>query len=87
MNNESIALNVLYTVKQQKISHLYKSEYNKTREKRVILLIINDNEKEHYLTVKKLGDLFKRKTGHSRDCCIDCLKFFVTKLTFKNHNY
>ena len=72
MNNESIALNVLNTEKQQKRSHLYKSEFNKTREKRVILLMTNDNEKQHYLAVKKLGGLFKRKTGHSGECCINC---------------
>ena len=34
MNNKSIALNVLYTEKQEKISHLYKSELKKkTRER------------------------------------------------------
>ena len=38
MNNKSIALNVLEFNEQQKISHYYKSEFNKTREK----LIDND---------------------------------------------
>ena len=38
MNNKSIALNVLQTY-EQKISHFYKSEFNKTREHEVILLI------------------------------------------------
>ena len=66
MNNKSIALNVLYTEKQEEISHLYKFEFNKTRERRVILLMINDNEcnspaKQHYLAVKKLGGLFLKK--------------------------
>ena len=39
MNNKSIALNILQR-NEQKISYLYKSEFNKTREKQVIF--IND---------------------------------------------
>ena len=57
MNNKSIALNILQ-VNKQKISHFHKSDFNKIREKQVILLMINDNEKQHYLAVKKLGGLF-----------------------------
>ena len=50
MKNKSIALNMLQVQEnvnspQEKISHLYKSEYNKSRENEVILLMINDNEK------------------------------------------
>ena len=33
MNNKSMSLNILH-VNEQKISHLYKSEFNKTREKK-----------------------------------------------------
>ena len=44
MNNKSIALNVLHTHSDGKISYLYKSEFNKTREKNVILLMITDGE-------------------------------------------
>ena len=58
MNNKSIALNVLKEV-EQKINHLYKSEFNKTREKQAILLIISDNEKQHYVAVKNLNSLLK----------------------------
>ena len=36
----------------------YKSDFNKTREKQVILLMMNDNEKQHYLAVKRLNGLF-----------------------------
>ena len=56
MNNKSIALNILQ-VNEQKISHLYKSEFNKIREKQVILLMIDDDKKQHYLAVKRLNDL------------------------------
>ena len=82
MNNKSIVLNVLHVEKQEKISHLLsefnKSEFNKTREEQVILLMINDKEKQHYLAVKRLHGLFLKKTGHSG--CLNCLKLFVNKL-------
>ena len=60
MNNKSIALHILQ-VSEQNISHFYKSEFDKTRENKVILLMINDNEKQHYLAVKKLNGLLKKK--------------------------
>ena len=61
MNNKSIALNILQVDNQEKISHYYKSEHNKTRENKVILLMITDNEKQHYLAVKKLNALLKKR--------------------------
>ena len=42
MNNKSIALNIL-RLNEQNVSHLYKSEFNKTRGKQVILLILTDD--------------------------------------------
>ena len=49
MSNKSIALNVLKVDEQQKISHFYKSDLNKTREKQVILSILTDEEKHTML--------------------------------------
>ena len=66
MNNKSIALNVL-RVNEQKISHHYKSKFNKTRENKAILLMISDNEcktfpkKQHYLAVKRFNSLSKKR--------------------------
>ena len=40
--------------------------------------MINDNEKQHYLTAKK-------KTGHSGECCLNCLKLFLNKSSFQKH--
>ena len=57
MNNKSIDLNILQ-VNEQKRSHFYNSDFNKTREKQVISLMINNNEKQHYLAVKRLNGLF-----------------------------
>ena len=65
MNNKSIVLNILHTHSNiGKISLVYKSGFNKTREKQVILLIITDSRKQHDLAVKKLNALFK-KSDHS----------------------
>ena len=41
MNNKSIALNGLHVTNNEKISHLYKSGFNKTRERQVIVLMIS----------------------------------------------
>ena len=55
-NNESIALNVLYVpYNTEQIRHAYKSKYNLKRENQVILLMITDGEKWHYLAVKKIS--------------------------------
>ena len=59
MNNNSIALSILQANNEQKISLFYNSEFNKTRENKVILLMINDNEKQYYLFVKNLNALLK----------------------------
>ena len=58
-NNESYALNVLYV--PHNTEHFYKSKFNFTREHEVILLMITDRQKWHYLAVKKLNALLKRK--------------------------
>ena len=89
MNNKSFSLNIL-RVNEQKISHLYKSEFNNTRENQVILLMISDNEcnspeKQHYLFVKNLNALLKKQYACSENYCINCLKPFRTKARLKNH--
>ena len=61
MNNKSITLNILQFNNEQQISHYCKSEHNKTRENKVILLMIADNDKQHYLAVKRFNSLFKKK--------------------------
>ena len=60
MNNKSIALNILQFNNEQKTNHYYKSEHNKTRENKVILLILKDNEKQH-LAIEKLNELLKKR--------------------------
>ena len=56
LNNESTALNILYVPHNKGKIHLaYKSKYNLTREKQVILLMITDGEKWHYTAVTRLS--------------------------------
>ena len=49
MNIKSIALNVLHIHSNEKIGQYYKSDFNKTRKNQLILLMIADNEKQHYI--------------------------------------
>ena len=63
-NNKSIAFNILCVpYNTEKIRHANKSKYNLTRENQVILLMITDGEKWHYLAVKILSVLFKGITS------------------------
>ena len=57
-----IALNVL-NVKKEKIYLAYVSKYNSNREKQVILSIIWNGEKWHYLAIKKLSALLRGITS------------------------
>ena len=84
MNNKSMSLNILQ-VNEQKISHLYKSEFNKTREKQAILLILTDDQKQHSVAVKNLNSLLKDKNKCSEQFCIDCFKKFRTKSRLEKH--
>ena len=96
-NNKSDALNILYVPHNtKKIRHAYKSKYNLKRENQVILLMITDGEKWHYLAVKILSALFKGITSkHEGDfCCLNCFQSYTTENKLKkhkkvceNHNY
>ena len=45
--------------------------------------MINDNEKQHCFAVKKLNGL--GNVENSGECCLNCLKLFVNKLSFQKH--
>ena len=81
---------------QKKIHVAYKSRYNLTREKQVILLIISNGENWHYLVVKKLSGLLRGIiSNHKEDFyCINCFCAYSTKTkleahkkTCENHDY
>ena len=51
-----------YFYNTEKIRLAYKSKYNTTHRNQIILLMITDGKKWHYLAVKSLSALFKRIT-------------------------
>ena len=86
MNNESIALNVLPVLNNKKITHYCNSEFNNTRENKAILLMISDNEKQHYLFIKNLNALLKKEYACSENYCSNCLKPFRANQKLKKHS-
>ena len=59
-NNKTIALNVLYIPHNTKtIRVAYRSEHNNKHKKQVILLMITDGKKWHYLAVTNLSALLQ----------------------------
>ena len=64
----------------KKINIAYKSKHNVTREKQVILLMIRNGEKWHYLTVKNLSGLLRGITSnHAVDFyCLNCFCAYST---------
>ena len=86
-NYESIALIILYIPHNiEDITHFHKSKFNLTREPQVILLMITDGQRWHYLAVKKLNALLKKRTDHSGNYCLNCIKLFrTTKSRFETH--
>ena len=66
-NNHTIALNVLYVEQNtKKISVVYKSKYNNKPKKQVILLMIGDGKKYHYLAVTNLSGLLQGNSSNHR---------------------
>ena len=61
--------------------HAYKSKHNLKRENRVILLMITDGEKWHYLAVKKTSKLLKGATSKYKEdfYCLNSLDSYSTK--------
>ena len=82
LNDKSIVLNILHLPHNtEKIRHAYKSKYNLEPENQVILLMITDGEKWHYLALKKMSALLKGITpNHDGDFyCLNCFQSFRTE--------
>ena len=48
----------------EQISPAYITKYNNKHDKKAILLMITDNKKWHYLTVKSISGLLRRITSN-----------------------
>ena len=87
-NNKTIALNILFVPHNTEIIRLaYKSKHNFKHENEVILLMITDGKKWHYLTVKILSALVKGiPSNHVADCyCLNCFHTYRTEKKLKKH--
>ena len=81
-NYKTIALNVLYVQCNAKtVSVVCRSEYNNKHKKQVILLMITNGKKYHYLAVTNLSALLEKKSSnHYGDFyCLNCFKSYTTK--------
>ena len=95
-NNEA-ALNILYVpYNTKKINIAYKSKNNLTRERQIILLMISDGKKWHYLVVKNLSGLLTGITSNYKEdfYCLNCFHSYSTenkleahKKICENHDY
>ena len=64
-NNETIALNIFFVIHEEKTINLaYKSKYNRKRKNQVVLVMITDDEKWHYIALQNepTDDGFNRPT-------------------------
>ena len=100
-NNKTIALNILLIPHNENTINLaYKSKYNREHENQVVLLMITNGEKWHYIALKSertddgfncpissLSRLFRVITSnHNGDFyCLNCLHSFRTDNVLKRH--
>ena len=80
-----------YNTKKTNIA--YKSKNDLTQEKQIILLIISDGQKWHYLVVKNLSRLLRGITSNHKEdfYCLDCFHSYRTdychvEMPTKNNN-
>ena len=86
--SNKIALNILYVPHNtRKVNVSYKSKHNLTCDKQVILLMITDGEKWHYLVVKNLPGLLRGITSshHGDFYCLNCFRSYRTRNKFEAH--
>ena len=71
----------------EKVRHAYKSKYNLKCENQVILLMITDGEKWHYLALKSLSALFRGITSNHKEdfYCLNCFKSYTIENKLKKH--
>ena len=71
----------------EKLRHTYKSNYNLNRKNQVILLMIIDGKKWHFLAVKSLSALFRGITSkHDGEFySLNCFCSYSTENELKKH--
>ena len=86
LNNKTITLNIV-SYNNEKIRLGYKSKHNFKHENQVILLMLTDGKKWHYLSVKSVPALLKAITSnHIGDFyCLNCFHSYRTEKKLKKH--
>ena len=80
--------NVLYVLhNSEEIRFTSKLKHNLSRENKLILSMISDNKKWHYLAVKGLSALLRRiiSNDYGDFYCLNCLHLFRTENKLKEH--
>ena len=86
LTTKSVALNVLFVpYNTEKIRFAYKPKYNFKCENQVILSVITDGKKCHYLAVKSLSALLRGITSNHVGgfYCLNCFYSYRTKEKLK----
>ena len=86
-NNKEIALNILFAPHNtETIRIAYRSEYKHKRKKQVILLMITDGIKWHYLAVSHLSMRTEKSSDHDGDFnYLNCFYSYTAKTKLKEH--
>ena len=87
-SNNEVALNILYVpYNTKKINIAYKSKNKLTQERQIILLMISNGQKWHYLVVKNLSGLLRGiSSNHKEDFyCLNCFHSYITKNKLEVH--
>ena len=73
----------------KKINIAYKSKNNLTQKRQIILLMISDGQKWHYLVVKDLSGLLRVITSNHKEdfYCLNCIHSYRTENKLENHDY
>ena len=86
--NNEITLNILYVPYNTKqINIAYKSKNNLTQKRQIILLMISDGQKWHYLVVKNLSKLLRGTTSNHKEdfYCLNCFHSYRTETKLEAH--
>ena len=85
---KTIALNELYIPRNTKtISVAYRSEHNSIHKKQVVLVMISNGKKQHYLPVNNLSALLQGNSSNHRGefYCLNCFNSYASKNKLKEH--
>ena len=76
-----------YSIILKIVNITYKSKNNLTQEKQIILLMISDGQKYHYLVVKNLSRLLRGITFNHKEAfyCLNCFHSYRTENKLKAH--